>query len=278
MRLTDEQLEVFQTTGILIADKAFSGDDVDLMRAEMHQLVHTERPTNLAEVDGSTMRALHGCDEHSQVMWNLVRDPRLLTPAQQMLGGDVYLHQFKVSMKSAFDGDLWKWHQDFMYWHHEDGLPESRAVTAALYVNEVTQFNAPTWVIPGSHREGLLRHRDPSMRAPKPGLPDWQDNVIADFKYILENDEVTRLANRLGIVSATGPAGTVLFFHSSTVHASTWNLSPYERIVILITYNAVANRPVKAKDQGPGHRPQFLVNRDYTPLTAASGLRATGTL
>lgn len=273
MRLTDNQLEAFQTKGIHITDKVFSADDVELMRAEMHKLTHTERSTNLAEIDGATMRALHGCDEYSRVMWNLVRDPRLLIPAQQMLGGDVYLHQFKVSMKAAFDGDLWKWHQDFMYWHHEDKLPESRAVTAAVYVNDVTELNAPTWVIPGSHREGLLRHRDPSHRAPKPGLPDWQDNVIADFKYILENDEVTRLANRQGIVSATGPAGTVLFFHSSTVHASTWNLSPYERIVILITYNAVANQPRQATEQGPNHRPQFLVNRDYSPLSAVSGLR-----
>jgi ectoine hydroxylase-related dioxygenase (phytanoyl-CoA dioxygenase family) len=275
MRLTDEQVEAFQTTGILILKNVFPAGDVGLMRDTMHELAHTDHPTNLTEVDGSAMRALHGCDEHNRVMWNLVRDPRLLIPAQQMLGGDVYLHQFKVSMKAAFNGDLWKWHQDFMYWHHEDGLPESRAVTAAVYVNEVTQFNAPTWVIPGSHREGLLRHRDPDLRGPKPGLPAWQDNVIADFKYILENDEVTRLAKRSGIVSATGPAGTVLFFHSSTVHASTWNLSPYERIVILITYNAVANKPRLVRDQGPSHRPQFLVNRDYAALTSVAGLSAT---
>lgn len=275
MRLPDEQVEAFQTTGILILKNVFPTSDVRLLRDTMHELAHTDHPTNLTEVDGSAMRALHGCDEHNRVMWNLVRDPRLLIPAQQMLGGDVYLHQFKVSMKAAFNGDVWKWHQDFMYWHHEDGLPESRAVTAAVYVNEVTQFNAPTWVIPGSHREGLLRHRDPDLRGPKPGLPAWQDNVIADFKYILENDEVTRLANRSGIVSATGPAGTVLFFHSSTVHASTWNLSPYERIVILITYNAVANQPRLARDQGPSHRPQFLVNRDYAALTSVAGLSAT---
>jgi ectoine hydroxylase len=271
MNLTEEQLDTYREQGLLIVKDVFSREEIELMKAEIQRLKSENHPTNLLEIDGKTMRALHGCHENSKIMSNLVRHPKLLIPAQQMLGGDVYVHQFKVSMKAAFDGDVWKWHQDFMYWHHEDGLPEPRAVTVAIYLNDVTDFNSPTWIVPRVHKEGLLKHRDPNLRKPSdPNRPGWHDNVVADFKYILEDDVVTRIADRFGIVSATGPAGTIFFFHASAPHASTHNLSPYERIVILVTYNSLDNLPRTNVPDSTTIRPQFLVNQNYSPLRSVS--------
>lgn len=87
----------------------------------------------------------------------------------------------------------------------------------SLFIQHI--FNSPTWSIPKVHKEGLLKHRDPNLRKPNDfNRPDWHDNVVADFKYILDNDVVTNVANRFGIVSATGSVGTVLFFHASDPH------------------------------------------------------------
>src|SRR5205085_12600576 len=81
---------------------------------------------------------------------------RLVEPANQMLGSNVYIHQFKINAKVALEGDQWEWHQDFLYWHKEDNMPSPRVLTAVLFLNHVTDFNGPILVIPGSHNEGMI--------------------------------------------------------------------------------------------------------------------------
>jgi ectoine hydroxylase len=273
MQLTNAQTAAYKEDGVLLLQNLFSVAEIEGLTKEIRKLADDNDKTNLKEAKSEALRALHGCDERSRIMYNLVRDPRLLEPARAMLDDDVHLFQFKVSMKPAFEGDVWKWHQDFPYWHYLDGLPEPRAVTACVYLNDVNEFNAPTWVIPRSHKTALLSHRDPALRTTiSVDRPAWHDNVVADFKYILENDVVTDLANRHGIVAANGAAGTTLFFHASAAHASTWNLSPWDRIAVLITYNSVKNRPHEGTSADVSVRPDFLVTRDYTPLQNACGL------
>src|SRR3546814_6758365 len=38
---------------------------------------------------------------------------RLVDPVEQITGDTLYIHQFKVNPKVAFDGDPFPWHQDF---------------------------------------------------------------------------------------------------------------------------------------------------------------------
>lgn len=272
MRLNNTQLSAYEEQGTLLLRELFTREETEKMAAELERLAVEEHSTNLTEADGTTLRALHGCDQRSTLMYNLVRDPRILEPARQMLQDDVHLFQFKVSMKRAFTGDVWKWHQDFIYWHQHDAMPESRAVTACVYLDDVNEFNAPTWVIPGSHKTVLLPHHGPERLVAEGARPGWHENVVADFKYILEENTVSELVRRNGIVAANGPAGTVLFFHSSAVHASTWNLSPWNRTGVLITYNSVTNRPRDSHDVQVAYRPQFLVTRDYAPLQVGNGI------
>jgi ectoine hydroxylase len=44
----------------------------------------------------------------------------------QILGEDVYMHQFKINGKQAFDGDVWQWHQDYGTWQADDDMPAPR--------------------------------------------------------------------------------------------------------------------------------------------------------
>lgn len=273
MLLTDEQKVEYQRTGLLAVAGLLPPSDVRLIREEVARLAATEHPSNLKEEASPSMRALHGCDQRSRLLARLVRDERLLLPAQQMLGEPAYLHQFKISMKPAFEGDVWRWHQDHAFWHFNDHLPESRAVSAAVFLNDVTQFNAPMWLIPGTLNAGLMPCRDPSRQAHLgEGRPRWHENVVANFRYVLDDDVVSSLANRHGIVAPTGPAGTVLFFHSSVPHASTWNLSPWDRIAVIISYNSVSNRPRNAPQRDQAQRPDFLAATDMNPLSAVRGL------
>ena len=62
--------------------------------------------------------------------------------------------------------------------------------------------------------------------------------------------------------SAKGAAGTVVFFHPEIVHGSGTNMSPYDRRLLLLTYNESSNLPCPSS----APRPEYLVGRDITPL------------
>jgi ectoine hydroxylase len=192
----------------------------------------------------------------------------------QILRSAVYVYQFKVNAKVAFQGDVWEWHQDYIFWQREDGLPEPWLVTASLFLDEVNEFNGPLMIVPGSHKEGVIEPmRTSGVPAGYEESPGWIANLTADLKYSLNKDCVARLVSARGIVAPKGPAGSVLFFHPNVVHGSVPNMSPFDRRLVLITYNHAANRQTK------NARPEFLASRNAERLSPVADdvlLRASG--
>jgi ectoine hydroxylase len=63
-----------------------------------------------------------------------------------------------------------------------------------------------------------------------------------------------------GIISPKGPAGSMILFHSCLVHASTSNLSPFNRVSVYLSLCAVSNHIRRHK------RPEYIAHRDFTPI------------
>jgi ectoine hydroxylase len=63
-----------------------------------------------------------------------------------------------------------------------------------------------------------------------------------------------------GIVSPTGPAGSMILFHSCLVHASTSNLTPWNRVSVYLSLCAVSNHIRRHK------RPEYIAHRDFAPI------------
>src|ERR1700752_4924209 len=63
--------------------------------------------------------------------------PRLIRPVEQVFGEKLYMHQYKINAKAAFEGDVWQWHQDYGTWARDDGMPEPRAMNIAVFLDEV---------------------------------------------------------------------------------------------------------------------------------------------
>jgi ectoine hydroxylase len=143
-------------------------------------------------------------------------------------------------------------------------MPAPRAVNVLVNLDDVTEFNGPMYFVPGSHREGCIDLATGSRGA----AGDWRENVRADLKYRIQAEMLGGLVKRYGMVAPKGSAGSALFFDSNVVHGSPPNISPFHRRVIIVTYNAVDNVPVS---QGP-QRPDFLVSRDYRPLSPVATL------
>ncbi|MCP5054205.1 MAG: phytanoyl-CoA dioxygenase [bacterium] len=263
MKLTNQQLEQYREEGLLFIPSCFSRQEVGMMQEELDLLVGQHNPGEVFESDKKTVRGLHGCHMRSDLFGRLTRIPRVLEPSRQILNDEVYVHQFKINFKRAFGGDTWPWHQDYVFWNKEDGMPKVEVVNIAICLNEVNEFNGPMYFVPGSHKKGLL---DVESRV-KPGKDNWKDSVSAYLKYSLDNETVRGLVKERGMTAPKGPAGSLLIFHPNLAHSSAPNISPYDRILVILTYNSVHNIP-----HPPGKpRPEFLVGRDYTPLQALPG-------
>ena len=165
----------------------------------------------------------------------------------QLFGEPVYMHQFKINGKMAFEGDLWQWHQDYGTWKNDDLMPEPRAMNVAIFLDEVNEFNGPLMFIPGSHKLGVL---DAEHDVTTTSYPLWTIN----------HDTIRKLVARGGLVAPKGPAGSMILFHSCLVHASTANLSPWNRVSVYLSLCAVSNHIRRFK------RPEYIAHRDFTPI------------
>jgi ectoine hydroxylase len=170
---------------------------------------------------------------------------------RQLFGEDVYVHQFKLNAKAAFEGEVWQWHQDYGTWARDDGMPEARAMNIAVFLDEVMPINGPLYLIPKSHRQGVLAAGHDRLTT---SYPLWT----------LDKETVTRLVNEagdeVGIVAPTGKPGSVLMFHGNLVHASPPNITPYPRKIVYLTLCAVSNHITKFT------RAEWIAHRDFTPI------------
>ena len=57
-----------------------------------------------------------------------------------------------------------------------------------------------------------------------------------------------------------GPVGSMIMFHSCLVHASTSNLSPWNRVSVYLSLCAVSNHIRRFK------RPEYIAHRDFSPI------------
>ncbi|MFF2081811.1 phytanoyl-CoA dioxygenase family protein [Kitasatospora sp. NPDC058162] len=263
MILTDQLIESYQRDGFVLVENVIAAEDIGRLRAEAERLFALDHPGRVFEKDGKTVRGIHGCHTTGELFPRLIRLPSLLASAEQLLASKVYVHQCKINAKRALSGDTWPWHQDYIFWEQQDGLREPRVVNVALFLDEADEFNGPLLFVPGSHLQGVIR-TERNGSSPDEEAPGWASSLSADLDYALGPDDVARAVGDRGIRSATGPAGSLLFFDSRIVHASGPNMSPVDRTLFLATYNSVENELADV----PTPRPEFLAARDNQPLEA----------
>jgi ectoine hydroxylase len=267
MYITKDQWRNYQDNGFLVVPEYFSQAEVALMKGELPAIFAEDSPKRVLEKEGKTVRAVHSSHTTNQVFKDLVRHPKLVQPIMELLGSKVYVYQFKINAKAAFSGDVWQWHQDFIFWQKEDGLPRPQIVNAMVLLDEMNEFNGSLFVLPGSHKEGMIDLTE----LPQPGQnnselgqnsSEWVSSFTADLKYSLNQKTVAELAMKHGLHAIKGKPGTLVFFDSNIVHGSPPNISPFPRTIAIITYNSVENIPCVVANP----RPEFIVSRDYRPI------------
>jgi ectoine hydroxylase len=151
------------------------------------------------------------------------------------------------------NGSVVAWHQDFGTYHRVDGVPEPRGIMIAVFVDDVSDTNAPLLAVPGSHVEGLV-----STASIDPGSPDHE--TVSTYRYDITDETMRTLVDRYGLEAITGPAGTVVLMDMTVVHGSSINISPQRRLVLYINVCPVDNRGQSFE------RPEYYAARDFSPI------------
>jgi ectoine hydroxylase len=186
MTLTQEQIETFQTEGWLFLPEVFDAEEVALLKTEAAAIYAQHRPEVWREKNGAP-RTAFAVHTYSEPFRLLGAHPRLIGPVEQIFGEKLYMHQFKINARSAFTGEVWRWHQDYGAWKRDDGMPEPRAMNISVFLDEVMPVNGPLLLVPKSQTAGDLKA---SHDKETTSYPLWT----------LDEDTVTRLVREGGIV------------------------------------------------------------------------------
>ena len=262
MKLTAAQLEQFDRDGYLFFPSLFSAEETRTLTDAVPEIYSRREDYNVREKGKDAVRTNFAAHLYSEPFAKLARHPRMVGPVQELLGEALYMHQFKINGKMAFEGDVWQWHQDYGTWLNDDQMPTERAMNVAIFLDDVSEYNGPLMFVRGSHKRGVI---DAKHDLTTTSYPLWT----------VDNALIAQLVERAGgagsfdtngrhidggIVSPKGPAGSMILFHSCLVHASGSNLSPHNRVSVYLSLCAVSNHIRRFK------RPEYIAHRDFTPI------------
>ncbi len=252
MKLSKEQLEQFDREGYLFFPQQFTREEMKALTDEVPELYSRREAYNVREKGRDAVRTNFAAHMYSKPFAKLARHPRMVQPVMELFDEEVYMHQFKINGKMAFEGDVWQWHQDYGTWLNDDMMPTERAMNVAIFLDDVNEYNGPLMFIPGSHKKGVVEARHDLTTT---SYPLWT----------VDHELIEKLVERAGgkeggIVSPKGPAGSMILFHSCLVHASSSNLSPWNRVSVYLSLCAVSNHIKRFK------RPEFIAHRDFTGI------------
>jgi len=255
--VSEEEAIQYRDKGYLVRRNQFTADEVraliEASAALRGDTTGIDRADLITEPGADAVRTIFRLETHSALFDRLSRDARLAGVARFLLGDDVYIHQSRLNYKPGFTGKEFYWHSDFETWHAEDGMPRMRAVSASLLLTDNSTLNGPLMLMPGSQNtyvgcagETPEANHESSLKAQKVGVPS--------------QDALERMAEKFGIDTASGPAGTLIFFDCNTMHGSNGNITPFPRSNAFFVFNAVSNA-LKAPFAAAGPRPDFLARR-----------------
>jgi ectoine hydroxylase len=257
MKLTDAQIKEYDEKGFLIFPSLISEREVAVLQQELVRSAEAKSDAVFRETSGSVRSVFYlhdrGSDTHAPSFEALSRSPRTLGPAQQLLRDEsLYIWHTKCNIKDAIDGAIWQWHQDYGAWQ-KDGLRRPDLTTALVMIDGATEMGGCLYFVPGSHKLGNIE-------------PELDESTSYKLWAVPKQKMLDTMEEYGDGIPIVGKPGTVVLFHPLLLHGSGHNMSRYARWQLYIVYNRVVNKPVKVEKP----RPEWVVGRNYTPLTVGS--------
>jgi len=256
--LSNEQVEFFKTNGYLILRQLNDPATVADIRAGLLDIVerHNERTRRIQAVtyaDGTKVTEFQGIWKFNPVFEKFLHTTRLGEIASQLLdSAEVRLLYDQCFYKDAKLGGAVACHQDYDYWQY---VSTPNMITAWMAMSRVSQEDGCVYVIPGSHRWGLIqrfgsditKQTDPESLLNK-DLNEEQKKSVVRVPLILE-------------------PGDVSIHHSLLIHCSYPNTSNNPRLGYIHRYMPADARYVESHDL---HKSHEIDVKDGEPINTAN--------
>jgi ectoine hydroxylase-related dioxygenase (phytanoyl-CoA dioxygenase family) len=225
-RLTDQQIEFYETNGYLAGIRLLTDDQVEALRAELGNLselsvsgndlstLFYEYQSNESTDPNKTLFHALGAWRVAEGFHDLLWNSAFLIPAAQLLGGAVRFWHDQIFYKPAKHGGVVAWHQDYSYWTRTTPMSH---LSCWIGLDDSTRENGCVNYVPGSHRWNLL---------PITGLADDMDSIQTAL-----TDEQKASFKPVAIELKKGEAS---FHHPLTVHGSFENRTDRPRRATVI--------------------------------------------
>ena len=159
--------ELFARDGFVAVPDLLAAHEVEEYRSVYDRFLAGEIDVGRRRSDlgAGADRAAAGVENITQVMWPSDSAPglrasaayeRALAVARELLGDDVAFDFDMLIDKAPFTRTPTPWHQDLAYWID---LPDRRAASCWIALDDATVDNGCLWFVPGSHLRPLRPHR-----------------------------------------------------------------------------------------------------------------------
>ncbi|MES2464259.1 MAG: phytanoyl-CoA dioxygenase family protein [Armatimonadota bacterium] len=227
--ITESQRAALNEDGYFLLENVFTSAEMEALteRIEAHQKQHQE----MLEKQGGTQGISRANEitftshlaQNDAAIRSFVSRPEFVSITTEILGPDVDLYWNQSVFKAPEGEKQFPWHQDDGY----TPVTPSPYLTLWLALNDATPQNGCISVMPGSHKKGLLPHRNSDIGLVCHDADDPDQGVLVPVK-----------------------AGSMAVFWSLTMHKSGANVSAGPRKAFVIQYaqaglrNAVTGEPI----------------------------------
>jgi len=251
LRLTPEERSSWDENGYFVRLNVFTKEENDVLRQIADDIAVGKRPFPKGNIDQNAlvrdekveasgihaMHKIHHVSCYCPEFLDRVRDQRLTDPIVDLLGPDLLGLNNLYIWKAPKIGLGFPWHQDKWYFNHQ--YRTEMTVGTWTAIDTADKDNGCLYVIPGSHKYGILKHED---------LEGSQQN---EFK-------IARDANDEDGVAVEVPPGAVVWFNNQLLHKSTDNHSLRFRRCNVAHYIGARAERIPKKD-GKNVRPVMWI-------------------
>ena len=248
MTCTAEHIESYRTKGYALVRNLYSADEVDPLRAYMEEM--SERGEHIGDWPAGSMfvassdeartpagtlvvGSLQNPSVHNDMFARFCHAESMVSAMAALLGGPVERYTDQTIMKLKYicgpeDGGRSFYHQDAYYWRN---IPAGAGCNCWVAMDHVGEDNIALAVMPGSHRDGVLREHETyfdEVRFHGIGAPAGQDHP----RYRIPANEIDFSSEALVPMKP----GDGLFFTNYTWHRSEPNRSGENRYAYAIAY------------------------------------------
>ncbi len=261
MTLSPAQIEQFQQQGYVFPIDVLSIVEAAGLRQKLEAYEATK---------GGKLDAAERNKSHLLFKWldDLIRDPRILDPVEQLIGPNLLCWNTIFWIKDAGSESFVSWHQDTKYW----GLSSDQVVTAWLALSPASIESGCMRVMPGTHIGQVLPH----------------DDRYDDANMLTRGQEITAGVDDETAVHMPLQIGQLSIHNYRLAHASGPNLSDDRRIGVSIHYMPTDTEQivgdwdsaalVRGRDDHGNFAPTPIPAQDFDPEAAEFHARAAGAL